>query len=250
MPPNEPQYPLEIRTGSTFCTTQWSMVLAAGEVMGPRSRQALEALCRAYWYPLYAYVRRRGHSAGDAQDLVQGFFLRLIEKNIVANADPERGRFRSYLLKSIQFYMANEWDRARAKKRGGGRTTIPLDSLVAEQRFGSEPSHAMTAERLFDRRWALTLLEQVLAQLKAQYLQKGTRNTFDRLKAFIGGDVPGVTYKQVGQELGMSESAVKVAVHRLRKKYGELLRAAIAQTLANPLEVDDEINHLFSILAP
>jgi RNA polymerase sigma-70 factor (ECF subfamily) len=231
--------------GGRFVTTRWSLVLAAGARTSAESRKALETLCRLYWYPLYAYVRRRGYDADESQDLTQGFFARLIEKHAVQAADPHRGRFRSYLLACLKHFLANEWDRAGAQKRGGGRTVISLDVRDAEGRYRLEPADELTAERLFERRWALTLLEMVLAELWRQYQRDGRQRLFDRLKGFLGGGPAGGPYSRVAEELGMTEAAVKVAVHRLRRRYRELLREHIARTVASPEDVDDEVRQLF-----
>ncbi len=236
--------------GEHFATTRWSLVLAAGGEASAESRRALETLCGLYWYPLYAYVRRRGRDADEAQDLTQGFFARLIEKHAVRAADRRRGKFRSYLLASLKHFLANEWDRARAQKRGGGCEVVSIDAESAEGRYHLEPADGLTAERLFERRWALTLLDLVLAELRGQYKSDGKEHIFERLKGFLGGAVPGSPYAEAAAELGMTPEAVKVAVHRLRRRYRDLLRDQIAQTVASPEEIDDEIHHLFAALAP
>jgi RNA polymerase sigma factor (sigma-70 family) len=233
--------------GGHFATTRWSLVLAAGGETSAESRRALETLCGLYWYPLYAYVRRRGHDAEDAQDLTQGFFARLIEKHAVRAADRRRGKFRSYLLASLKHFLANEWDRLRAQKRGGGKV-VSIDAQSAEGRYGLEPADGLTPEKLFERRWALTLLDLVLAELRERYKSDGREHIFERLKGFLGGPVPGSPYAEAGAELGMTPEAVKVAVHRLRRRYRDLLRGQIAQTVASPEEIDEEIHHLFAAL--
>ena len=219
--------------------------MAAAHVT-PESREALEELCGRYWYPLYAYVRRRGYGADEAQDLTQEFFARLIEKDTVHVVDPRRGRFRSFLLGTLKHFLANEWDRARAQKRGGGRKTLSIDGASAESRYRHEPADELTPQKLFERRWVLTLLDLVLRDLREEFVSGGRERVFDGLKGFLGGDVPGVPYAQVAGELDMTESAVKVAVHRLRRRYRELLRSQIAQTVASPGEIDDEIRQLFA----
>jgi len=233
-----------------FATTHWSVVLAAGSPSSDESRGALAELCGLYWYPLYAYVRRRGRGAEEAQDLTQSFFARLIEKRAVQAADPRRGRFRSFLLGSLKHFLANEWDRSRAAKRGGGRTVLSLDVEDAEHRYRLEPADDVTAEKLFERRWALTLLDLVLGRLRGQYVRDGKERVFDGLKGFLGGAGEGGGYREKGEQLGMTESAVKVAVHRLRRRYRDLLRERIAQTVASPEDVDDEIRHLFAAIGP
>ena len=231
-----------------FATTRWSLVLAAGQRSSPQSSAALATLCENYWYPLYAYVRRRGHDADEAQDFTQAFFARLLEKNDLAAADPERGRFRSFLLASLKHFLANEWDRNRAQKRGGCRSVLSIDFGTAEERYRAEPAHDLTPEKIFERRWALVLLENVLARLHDESAQAGKADSFDRLKGFLTGEQPAVTYGQLAAELNTSEGALKVAVHRLRRRYRELLRAEIEETVADPQEIDQEIRDLFSAL--
>ncbi|NOZ23274.1 MAG: sigma-70 family RNA polymerase sigma factor [Planctomycetes bacterium] len=231
-----------------FATTRWSIVLAAGREGTPRAREALATLCQAYWYPLYAYVRRQGHNADEAQDLTQGFFAQFIEKNYFRALDPKKGKFRAYLLASMKHFLANEWDRAHAQKRGGRQVPISLDFEGAEGRYSREPAHDLTPERIFERRWALTLLDQVLARLRQDFLKSGKEERFERLKVFLTAGKKTVPYREVAAELGLSEGAVKVAIHRLRKRYRNHLRAEIAQTVSNPSEIDEEIRHLFSAL--
>jgi RNA polymerase sigma-70 factor (ECF subfamily) len=206
----------------------------------------MESLYRSYWYPLYTYVRRLGYAPADAQDLLQAFFARLIEKNAVAAASPVRGRFRSFLLASLKHFLANEWDRARALKRGGGRAVIPIDGRDAESRYAIEPGQALTPERLFERRWALTLLDSVLSELSARYAAAGKRQLFERLKPLLGGgSADEGDYAAVAAELGMTAAAVAMAVHRLRRRYREILRARIAGTVESEQDVEDEIRFLF-----
>jgi RNA polymerase sigma-70 factor (ECF subfamily) len=222
------------------------MVRAAGDSSGPEARDALASLCTAYWYPLYAFVRRQGHGPEQAQDLTQGFFARLLEKNDLASADQTRGRFRSFLLAACKHFLSNERDREHALKRGGGRVPLSIDRTAAEGCYGREPSHDETPERLFERRWALTLLEQVLARLRGEYETAGKGRLFERLKGHLTGG--GEAHAQAAAELRMSEGAVKVAVHRLRQRYRDLLRDEIAQTLTDPAEVEDEVRALFAAL--
>jgi RNA polymerase sigma-70 factor (ECF subfamily) len=232
-----------------FATTRWSVVLAAGGGASPESEQALASLCEAYWYPLYAFVRRLGHQPDDAQDLTQAFFARVLEKGYLRAADPGRGRFRCFLLAALKHFLANERERARAHKRGGGRAVLPLDFQAGEQRYRLEPAHERTAGRLYERRWALTLLGQVLARLREEFARAGKAPLFDRLKAYLTGENASASYREVGAELGMSEGAVKVAVHRLRGRYRELLLGEIAQTVAAPEEVEEELLHLFEAIS-
>jgi len=232
-----------------FVTTHWSLVVSAGRNDTPHARDALEKLCRSYWFPIYAFVRRQGHGPHDAQDLTQEFFARLLEKKQLAGADPARGRFRSFLLASLKHFLANEWDKANAQKRGGGQVLIPIDAATAETSCGFEPADNLTADIIFERRWALTLLEHVLGRLRAEYVRDGKENLFEQLKPTLTEASRTVAYSEIATRLGTTEGAVKVAVHRLRQRYRELLRAEIADTVANPGEVDDEIRNLFTALA-
>jgi RNA polymerase sigma-70 factor (ECF subfamily) len=225
------------------------VVLTAGRPDTTRAPAALEKLCRTYWYPLYAYVRRRGQSAVDAQDLTQAFFARLLERNWVGDADRERGRFRTFLLTAMSRFLADEWDKVRAQKRGGGQAHVPLQLDAAETRYGLEPADESTPEQSYERRWALTLLETVLHRLREEYAQAGRGELFAQLNPCLTGDRDSLPYAELGARLGMNEGAVKVAVHRLRKRYRELLRAEIAQTMTETENVDDELRHLFSVLA-
>ncbi len=231
----------------SFATTRWSIVLAARAPTEAEGNAALATLCRSYWYPLYAFVRRQGLGEHDAQDLTQEFFARLLEKGWLGGVERERGRFRSWLLASMKHFLANEWDRSRAKKRGGGVATLSFDAMSAESRFRHEPADTATAEKLYDRRWALTLLDQVLARLRAEMSAAGKVGHFDALKFCLTGDK--TPYADVAAKLGMSEGAVKVAVHRLRERYRDLIRAEIAETVATPAEVEDELCHLLAALS-
>ncbi len=232
-----------------FVTTQWTAVLAAGRSDSTHARTALEKLCRDYWFPLYAYVRRQGHDAHDAQDLTQEFFARLLEKNYLADVQREKGRFRSFLLAAMKHFLANEWHRANAQKRGGGQKLIPLEAGDAESRYGVEPAHNESPDKLFERRWALTVLDLVLTRLREEHVASGKINNFDALKGCLTGDRALLPYAELGATLGMSEGAVKVAVHRLRQRYRELLRAEIANTVATAAEVEEEMRHLFAALS-
>jgi RNA polymerase sigma-70 factor (ECF subfamily) len=233
-----------------FATTRWSLVAAAREGGSPPARAALAELCRAYWYPVYAFVRRQGNGHDTAQDLTQEFFARLLEKDALAAVDPARGRFRSFLLASCRNFLANCRDHDHALKRGGGRPTLPLDFGDADGRYGREPAHADTPERLFERRWALALLDRVLGRLSDEYAASGKAALFQRLRPYLTGDASGDPYAAAATDLGTNEGAVKVAVHRLRQRYRDTLRDEIAQTLADPAEVDDEIRALFAALGP
>ncbi|HEX4606900.1 MAG TPA: hypothetical protein VH092_01720 [Urbifossiella sp.] len=230
-----------------FATTRWSLVAAATDPADPHAREALDDLCRVYWFPVYAFARRRGHDHHAAQDLTQGFFARMLEKNDLAAADRTRGRFRSYLLAACQHFLTNQHDHETAKKRGGGRTRVPLDLAGADDRFAHEPADGETPERAFDRQWALGLLERVLADLRAEYAASGRAVLFDGLKGCLAGgtDAP---YADLASGLRMTEGAVKVAVHRLRQRYRDRLRGLIADTMATPEEVGEEIRDLFAAL--
>jgi len=231
-----------------FATTHWSVVLAAGEQNTPQSAEALERLCSTYWYPLYAYVRRRGYSPEDAQDLTQQFFARLIEKRIVSFADPARGRFRTFLLKSLQHFLADDWKRAHRAKRGGGAFEVPLDAAVAEARFAAELTETMTPERAYEEHWAMTLLEQVLERMHADYTRAGKERLFEALQDFLWGPDPSVSYAVLAKDLGLTEGALRGAVHRLREHYRERLRAEVAHTVSAPSEVDEELHYLISVI--
>jgi len=235
--------------GPTFVTTHWSVVAAAGRSDTTRARDALAKLCQTYWFPLYAYVRRRGHAPEDAKDLTQEFFARLLERNWVADADQEKGRFRSFLLSALNHFLADEWDKARAQKRGGGVASVPLQFDTAETRYGVEPVDNVTPERIFERRWALTLLEEVLKRLQAEYVREGKSDLFVALNPCLVGERTSQPYAELAEKLGLTEAAVKTSVHRLRQRYRQLLRDEIAHTVTRPDEVDDELRHLFAVLA-
>jgi DNA-directed RNA polymerase specialized sigma24 family protein len=224
------------------------MVLAAGDWRaGTAGRRAMGELAQTYWFPLYAYLRRKGHAPPQAEDLVQGFFARLLEKDALAAVDRGKGKFRSFLLASLQNFLANEWDKGRAQKRGGGREALSLDALDAEARYAAEPADNMTPERVFERRWALAVLENVLRRLRQEYAGRGQEEIFAALEHVLtGGQRAG--YAQVALCLGMTEGAAKVAGHRLRRRYRELLREEIAQTVAEPGQVDEEIRQLLGSL--
>jgi RNA polymerase sigma-70 factor (ECF subfamily) len=232
-----------------FVTTHWSVVLTAGRSDTTLARDALARLCQTYWHPLYAYVRRLGHSPPDAQDLTQEFFARLLAKNYLAAADESRGRFRSFLLAALKHFLANEWDKASAQKRGGGQIPISIDPGSAETACSFEPADTTTPEKIYERRWALTLLDQVLRRLREEYVRAGREKLFEQLKPTLTEASRTVRYAEIAARLGMSEGAVKVAVHRLRLRYREVLRAEIADTVASPAEVEDELRNLFAALA-
>jgi RNA polymerase sigma factor (sigma-70 family) len=232
---------------SQFPTTRWSVVVAAGDPHPKEARSALVSLCEHYWYPLYAYLRRRGYPSDQAQDLTQEFFVRVLEGRYLDRADPEKGRFRSFILTSLKFFVADEADRDRARKRGGGMV-VPLEFSSGEERYQREPAHDETPERIFERRWALSLLDRVIEKLREEFVHHGRPEHFERLKIFLLGqsDAP---YAALAREMNTSEGALKVAIHRLRKRYRELFRQEIADTVADPAEVESELRFLAAALA-
>lgn len=229
-----------------FATTQWSVVVRGGARGSQEAEAALATLCRTYWFPLYSYVRRSVTNVHEAQDLTQAFFGRLLEKNAIAIANPERGRFRSFLLTALKNFLANEWQRGQTQKRGGGKVAISLDVESGESRLHQEPAHELTAERLYERHWALTLLEQVVKRLEQEWVAAGKQSQFGLLKESLTNDR--LDYKQLSAALSQSEDATRQAVHRLRKRYRELLRAEVAETVDDPAEVEQEIHNLIEIL--
>ncbi|MBT6156909.1 MAG: sigma-70 family RNA polymerase sigma factor [Planctomycetaceae bacterium] len=226
-----------------FATTHWSLVLAAGERGDAASDRALENLCRAYWPPLYAYVRRRVSDIHEAQDLTQAFFERLLEKHYLVEADPERGRFRAFLITAFKHFLSKEWDKAKAQKRGGGRAPFSLD-FASEDSGSNEPADQITAERLYERQWAMTLLNRVMCRLQRELERSGKGQQFHCLKDFIGGSGES-SYAVAAGELGLGESAARMAASRMRRRYRELLREEIAQTVSSPEDIDGEVQHLF-----
>jgi RNA polymerase sigma factor (sigma-70 family) len=236
------------RRKPAFVTTHWSVVLMAGRSDTARAEDALAKLCQTYWPSLYAYVRRRGHSPADAQDLTQGFFAHFLERNSVAAASPEKGRFRSFLLASLNHFLSDAWDKARAQKRGAGKV-ISLDTGTAETWLRQQPSVNLTPEKAFEQRWAISLLEEVYRRLETEHRQQGKARFFEVLRTTLAGASASAPYADLGRQLEMTEGAVKVAVHRLRQRYRELLRETIAETVSGPDEVDDELRYLFRTLA-
>jgi RNA polymerase sigma-70 factor (ECF subfamily) len=235
--------------GQVFNTTHWSVVVAAKGTDSPFVREALEKLCCTYWYPIYAYLRRRGCGGHDAQDLTQGFFAQLLQRRSIQSVEREKGKFRSFLLASLNYYVADERDRANAQKRGGGREVLSLDVQEAQQRYRLEPADERSPEKIFEHRWAMTLLDQVLARLGQEFTDTGKRELFERLQAFLVERTGDETYAEVGRELGMTEEAVKKAAQRMRRRYHQLFREEIAQTVASPAEVDEELRHLCAVLS-
>ena len=234
---------------SSFATTRWSVVLAAAHGDPPAARAALATLCERYWYPLYAYVRRRGHPPADAEDLVQGFFARLLEKRDLGGADPARGSFRAYLLGAVRHHVANVAAAEGAWKRGGRAAVLSLDLAAAEGRYGLEPADGRTPERLFEAEWARTLLDRVLGRLAAEHAARGKQELFARLQGELAGGEEGAGDRAaLARELGLSPGALKVAIHRLRRRYRELLRREVAETLADPAGAEDELRALLAAL--
>ncbi len=241
---SEPEYP-----GRSFETTHWSMIVAAGQSDTSRSAVAMQQLCERYWFPLYAFVRRRGYDEHRAQDLIQDFFLRVIEKGVVAAADPHRGRFRTFLLKSLENFVANESAKATTLRRGGSRTTWSLDLRDAEGRLAHQAVDEMTPEAEFNRRWALQVLDRVLQQLESEFAAEGKADEFEALRPYLSTDSQRLPYASVAEQRGISAGSVKVAVHRMRRKYRNRLEAEIIDTLASPDEVEQEIHALFKALS-
>lgn len=232
-----------------FATTHWSVVLAAGNQETPEAVAALEKLCRTYWYPLYVFIRRQGYGVDDAQDLTQGFFSHILSRRFLERASREKGKFRSFILGSLKFFLADELAKLQAQKRGGGQAMVFLDAHSAEERYRLEPMELMDAEKLFERRWAVTLLDRVLERLEKEFSEAGKSRLFERLREFLLGDRASATYQETGNTLGMTEGAVKVAVHRMRQRYRELFQDEIAQTVADPAEIEGETRHVFTVMS-
>ncbi|MSU61826.1 MAG: sigma-70 family RNA polymerase sigma factor [Pedosphaera sp.] len=231
-----------------FATTQWSVILRAGGEDSPLQHDAIAQLCRAYWYPLYAYVRRQGASPEDAQDLTQGFFARLIERKVVSEADADKGKFRWFILGTLKHYLANQHDLKAAAKRGGNCIHVSLDDLNVESRYQIEPVTTLSPDKLFDRSWAVTLLERVREQLREHYTQAGKLDRFERLESFIPGGQTRGSYEEVARDLGVSEGALRVELHRLKATYRQFLRSEIAHTVSNPVEIDEELRYLIEVM--
>ena len=230
-----------------FAATRWSVVLAAAGPTDSQAQRALAELCQNYWYPLYAFVRRSGYAAEDAQDLTQEFFARLLEKNYLTQADPQRGRFRTFLLTTLKHFLINEWNRTHAQKRGGGRTVVQIEALDAERRYGVVPADEMSPDRLFDRQWAMTVLDQAITTLRREYADVRKAALFEALKDVLTGQAES-SYARLAKELSTSEAAIKMALHRLRRRYRAVLRQQIAQTVASPDQIEEEVNELLKSL--
>jgi RNA polymerase sigma-70 factor (ECF subfamily) len=234
------------RTSDIFATTHWTAVLAAGDRDPQQARAALEELCRSYWYPLYVFVRSRTASREDAEDLTQAFFARLLEKNFLAGLSSDKGRFRAFLLAALKHFRANEWDRAKRQKRGGGQTVLSLDWQDADTRYAVEPADHLSPDKLYDRAWAVTLLERVVTRLRDEHVSNHKTDMFEQLKPFLMLGRSAIPYAGIASALNTTEGAARVAVHRLRKRYRELLRMEIEQTIADAAQVDEEMQALFS----
>jgi RNA polymerase sigma-70 factor (ECF subfamily) len=235
-------------TGKYFSTTHWSVVLEAGQKDAPGAEKALERLCQTYWYPLYVFIRRKGHPPHDAQDLTQEFFARFLEKNYVSLADQSRGKFRTFLLRSLEHFLINEWTKAQTAKRGGPHKTLSWDEQEAERRFSAEAVDGIPPDKAFEKRWAMSLLDEVMAQLGTEFSGTDKRRLYEALKGSVMGDQSTVSYQEIGASQGMAEGAVKVAAHRMRQRYRELLRAEVGRTVATSAEVDEELRYLAGVL--
>lgn len=249
MASTQPDGSSQNRPQPVFATTRWSVVLAAGHGDTTHAHDALAHLCQIYWYPLYAYARRRGCTPHDAQDLTQEFFARLLEGNWVARADRERGRFRTFLLTAMKHFMANEWNKAHTQKRGGNNPILSLNDDTAEERYRLEPVDKSTPESLYERGWALALLNDVLVRLEQEYGREGKKEWMEAMRPALTADRDSIAYDEIAGKLGMTETAARVAVHRLRQRYRRLIRTEVASTVASEAEVDEEMSHLFRVLA-
>ena len=232
-----------------FIATHWSLVRRAAESSSVSGEAALQQLCKSYWYPLYSYVRWQGHGPEEAKDLTQAFFARLLDKGYIAHANPQLGKFRTFLLTSLQRFLANEWKKLRAEKRGGRASFISWDEEETERLYLAEQADGHSPEELFDKRWALTLLDQVLVRLQVEFSAAGKVSHFERIKVLLWGDQAAPSYSEVAAQMGLTEGALKVAVHRLRKRYRELLREEVTKTAASPEDVDEELRHLIAVIS-
>jgi RNA polymerase sigma factor (sigma-70 family) len=249
MPDTDSSKPTTPHSDARFATTHWTVVLAAGSPDSSRYREALETLCQTYWFPLYAYLRRTGSSTHEAEDYTQGFFARFLERQDISRADPERGKFRSYLLTALKHFIVDQKNRNQAQKRGGGKRILSLDINRAESRYALEPTDRLSPERLFERSWALAVLNRALTGLKAESTKAHKQRLFEHLKVYLTGEADTVPYHDVAEKLEMTDAAIRVAAHRLRTRYRQLLRDEIAHTVVSEEQVDDELHALFSALA-
>jgi DNA-directed RNA polymerase specialized sigma24 family protein len=234
--------------GSVFVTTHWSIVLGARDKDSPDAAAALEKLCRVYWYPLYAHVRRLGHPPPDAEDLTQEFFARLLQKGYLDAADQAKGRFRTFLLVALDRFLANEWDRSQTRKRGGGCSVVPLDTVLAERLYAEKSFPELPRERQYERCWALTLVEQAVGRLRREYEQAGKADEFERLKGFLSASQGSIAYGPLAKDLQTTEGAARVMVFRLRRRFREIFREEVAHTLADPHDLAEEMRHLMEVL--
>jgi len=234
---------------SRFATTHWSVVLAAGDSASPEHREALSTLCQQYWFPLYAYLRRRGNDRHQAEDLTQAFFVQMLDKRRLRGISTKPGKFRSFLLASLKNFVANEIDRVRAQKRGGSHTTLSLDFGNAERQYISEPTHQMSPEKLFEKSWALTVLEHTMNELKAEFAKSNKLRLFGHLRIYLTAETDTIPYRDVAIQMKMTEEAVKMAVYRLRTRYRELLREKVAQTVATQEQIEEEIRYMLAVLS-
>ena len=248
MSENSREQPETTPAGHWVGSTHWSAVLAAGQSGSPRAAAAMEELCQTYWYPLYAYVRRRGYAVEEAQDLTQEFFAEMLENHWLKSADPKRGKFRSFLLGAMNHFLANDWRRAQTLKRGGGKPLISLDD-TAEQRYALDATTDLTPEKIYERRWAWSLFERAVSRLREQYTAAGKARLYDALKSFLAEDIDERDYTRLAAELEMTPGAVATAVHRLRDRYRELVREEVAHTVADPAEVEDEVRSLLAAMS-
>ena len=249
MPTNESDGLSEACPHPLFVTTHWSVVLAAKDKASPDCARALETLCRTYWYPLYAFVRGSGYSPHDAQDLTQEFFARLLAKDYLRVVEPEHGRFRTFLRMALKRFLAKEWQRVRAEKRGGGQTHLAFDTTLAEQRFQAERADALGPDQVYDRRWALTLFGEAMARLEREYAATGKTGELEQLKPHLTAARGQIPYAEIASALQTTEGAARVAVHRLRKRFREVFREVIADTVSAPDEVEEELRHVVNVLA-
>lgn len=236
-------------SNSSFTATRWTIVIGAQTANQERSKHALEALCQTYWFPLFAYVRRKGYAPHDAEDLTQGFFERLLARDFLENVEQEKGKFRSFLLAAMNNHLNDEYARSQRLKRGAGHKVISMDQMTAEERYGFEPADRLTPELLFEKQWVLTMLETVLNRLKSDYVKQGKGDLFDKLKVLLTAGKGAIPFSQLARELNMAETATRMAASRLRHRYRELLRQEIAHTVSRPEEIDEELAYLFKALS-
>lgn len=245
---NDSPTPSSSEHSDIFVTTRWTVVLTAADHSAAEAERAMEEICQIYWFPLYAYIRRRGHSPEDAEDLTQEFFRQLLEHRWIENADREKGKLRAFLITALKRFISNEWRKACAQKRGGGQRVLSLDSSIAEGRYSSTTTPGMDAERLYDREWALTLLDLTIKQLGNEYADAGKTNLFARLKDGLVMSHEALDYPSLSTDLDMTEGAIRVAVHRMRKRFREIYRNEVSQTLPPGADLDEELHHLSSCL--